>query len=175
MLVRKDYEVKVGGRGARERERSLLTKFLPSVNHSGRGIIGREVFQILLPRPGCHSRKLFRSTIKIYCTTRSVYEVYIYIKIPVGGVFRVDHFRQDEIGERFPLGEGGGLRDRRSENWYFFAPRYRHSVLSVVRARVHGPDHDENVLKLRAYPPRAERQRARLLKTKRIEFWGKQR
>lgn len=47
-----------------ERE-SLLTKFLPGVDHSGRGIIGREVFQILLPRPGCHSRKLFRSTIKI--------------------------------------------------------------------------------------------------------------
>lgn len=78
-------------------------------------------------------------------------------------IFRVDHFCQDEIGECFPLGKDGALRDRGAENRHFFASGYRHSVLSVIRAWIDSPDHDENVLELRAYPPRTERQRARFL------------
>lgn len=44
----------------RRRVKGLLTKFLPGVDHSGRGIIAREIFQIFLPRPGRHSRELLR-------------------------------------------------------------------------------------------------------------------
>lgn len=73
------------------------------------------------------------------------------------GIFRVDHFCQDEVGEGFSLSKRGTERYRRAENRHFFAPRHGHLVLSVVGTGIDSFHHDENVLKLGTYPTRTER------------------
>lgn len=78
-------------------------------------------------------------------------------------IFSVYDFGQDKVRESLSFRECGTLRNRWSEDGHFLTPRHRHAVLGIIGARIDRSHDDEYMLKLRAYPSRAERQRTRFL------------
>lgn len=80
------------------------------------------------------------------------------------GVLPVDDFREQEIGESFPLGKDGAIFDGRSEHLNVLRTAHSDAVVRVLCARIDRSHDDEHVLELRPDALRGERERARLLK-----------
>ena len=115
---------------------------MPGLDESRGHVIRGEILEVLLPRARRHRGELLR---------------------PVRRVLGVDRLGQNKVGEMFALGKSGARGHGRSEHRHLLAARHRHGVLRVLCAGIDGAHDQEDVLELRAYPARAERQCTRFL------------